>query len=438
MGTKIEPNSIDTLSVSNLNNVYALSSTYILSTDPSVIHNGSLTDTLNTLYEVIAKVNIGSIIFGTPDKYLSNLLIFPFNYLTHSTGSIGDLYIANNQIKHNVESGNVTTTFTCKGRAVSDRNLFYLGTILYPYYNSPFYYRSGYTKIRCWLPYLGFIELSPNDFIGDNNKYMNFILSVDPRTGQATYYVCSSKERMYSQDVVVIDSVTTVTSRIVSQHTFKLGITIPLGSTNANDVARNIIMGTVKAGIGVASTAIGMGIGAGTATANSVSTITKATTQKVRPMARVEGQYKPVGRQMVKGSTSETSSKQTTTTYDSSGHLKGKMVNECFEGLGNAISSLHYSGTCDRPNDSALLLDAPREVYIQILTPKMKSDTNYAELYGKPLGEVRRIGDMHGYTEIAKVHIQGDAFKKATREEIGMLSDALSDGIILPRTTPTT
>ena len=50
---------------------------------------------------------------------------------------------------------------------------------------------------------------------------------------------------------------------------------------------------------------------------------------------------------------------------------------------------------------------------------------------GRPLGEIRKLSNISGYTEISKVHIEGDLFSQATEEEINMLYNEIFSGIIL-------
>lgn len=385
--------------------------------------------------------SVGTLFFGSPDKYLSNILIFPFNLWALVSGTSDKLYIRNNLIKARVDAGYdpdpTVDEYVAYGKDVSKNMLFYLGSIKYPYSDDKFYHRSGYTKMKLFLPFLGFVDLSPNDFIG-TYEYVSIILSIDIKTGNATYIVCSATEPLYSASTTIITTEPTDEKcRIVSVHTFKLGMEVPIGSTNATEIGRNIMLGFVKAGVGIGSSLVSKNIGAGITTSASVVSGVEKTMARDKQYSTSQHKWGVDARTKLKEVGAKNLSKTTNTTYDSSAHFKGKIVNECFEGFGSAISSVFMTGESDKPNNINSLINCSRHCFLQVFTPKMKSDTNYAELYGKPLGEVRRIGDMHGYTEVAKVHIQGDAFKKATREEIGMLGDALSDGIILPRTTPT-
>lgn len=411
-------------STSFLNNTYAIGGWKT----GAEVGSLTLTDSLNTLFIFLNNATSGTVFWDSPDNYLTNILVFPFDYYNITNGSGKDLYIRNVQIKQTISGIN----YNVRGKNISKNSLFDLGSIRYPYCDSgKFYHRSGYTKLRLYLPFMGFIDLNPNDFIGEF-KYITILLSVDVKTGQATYIVCSSKATITSTTPLITTDLDPMKFRIVSTHTFKLALEIPIGSTNATNNARNAIMGVMNVAASFASYGISNLAGAGISTSHSTTTSNKATVQKVRAMSKTSEGYMPVGAPLVRSTTGETTTTTTDTTYNSTGYLKGKLVNECFDGLGSAFSSVFASGDCDRPNNINSLLNCPRHCFIQIFTPKMKSDTNYNELYGKPLGEVRRIGDMEGYTEIAKVHIQGDSFKKATLEEIGMLSEALSNGIILP------
>ena len=52
-------------------------------------------------------------------------------------------------------------------------------------------------------------------------------------------------------------------------------------------------------------------------------------------------------------------------------------------------------------------------------------------MYGQPLGEVKQLSELSGYTEIANLHIEDSGFDTATQEELLMIMQELSSGVLL-------
>ena len=93
---------------------------------------------------------------------------------------------------------------------------------------------------------------------------------------------------------------------------------------------------------------------------------------------------------------------------------------------------MHIGGSSDTVNNPNLLSNGCESVKVIIYRPKMQDvDADYNHLYGKPLGEVRTLSELSGYTEIGEVHIDGEDFASATETEMAMLQEALLNGVIL-------
>lgn len=278
---------------------------------------------------------------------------------------------------------------------------------------------NGFTKIEVFLPYLGFVELMPNDVM---NKWVQFRLKVDTLTGEGTYYIGVSNTSIPKPQIpnVVDDE----DFRIIGTYTTKLCIDLPIGSTDTADVYRNIIMGAVK-GIGTAISSYAM-FGAGTGISTSTTTTTKTT-------SGTYDRFSPTTHRPLKGGTwSRTESGTSERTYDNQSYLKGRAIAETFNTGEQALSAMHISASIDRPNNTTALVNAPTSIKIVVKRPRYKDiGVGYGELYGYPCGKVLDLSTVSGYTEITEVHIEGEAFEQATQSELAQLQDELLNGVIL-------
>lgn len=447
--SKPKYNNLISKTTSKLNNSFIISG-YLDSDIGGPPYDRDLTtaEALSVLYEEIDKTDFQQIFKGSPNEYISSLVAFPIDILSilkmnFPTEERKPLYIRGNKISRTRRVIQSDETLTVYGFDCSKDLQFYLGYIEYPYSKSnKFYHRNGYTRLQLFLPYLGFVELSPNDFC-DPYSHINIILSVDPKSASATYYIYASNSPMYTTTSSTVPRnyyignrpVLSTLTRLVAQYAIELGIKIPIGATNATENARNILLGAIKAGAAIASAGTSMAVGAGISTATS--TATETVVKKGRAMQTVgratsEGGKvtKPLTDRLYKAGEKKTT-KEGSRTVDSSSYYKGKAVNECFSAFTEGVSSLFSNGSCDRINATSGLYNSPIKPFLQVFVPKIKSDEGYGDIYGKPLGVVRKLSGLRGYTEIAKLHIEGEDFESATREEIGMLGNALSDGVIL-------
>lgn len=344
-------------------------------------------------------------LFITPRDWLTSSQIFPFNInvgidgITSSPLKVGGVEAK----KDGGSDSDIVNVEVC----YSNR-LFNLGEYkITPYFNN-FADYNGYTKIQIYLPMFGLVEINPNDVM---NKYIQIRMSVDVVSGMAVYYIGVSDASIPLSDNGVQSDDTTI-SRILATYSFQIGYNIPIGSSDAPQVYRNIIGGAVK-GI---TTAVGayaissLGATGGTSTTKTVKTARNPKT----------------GRQVTKGTTTKT------TTYDGSNYQYGKSVTECFEYGSQALNSMHTSIQSDRVNNPAVLSEASESVHIIIQRPKIKPiDDDYNHLYGQPLGEVKQLSELSGYTEITNLHLEDSGFDTATQEELLMIMQELSSGVLL-------
>lgn len=337
-------------------------------------------------------------LFITATDWISSITYYPFK-------------IWEPNMDYTMKIGIFSTSVHCGIFTNSGQYFYNMGTInIEPkFYNFADY--NGYTKIQCWLPYYGMIELLPNDVMG---KKVQFWLAVDYNTGSAMYYICVYDTR----------DTTPENARIVLTVNFQIGFTLPLGSANAINNMRNIAIGAVK-GIGqLAITAIAInagGTGAASVVTSSASTQAKSTHRNPT-----------TGRQVTQSTYSIDKSETFTRQYDNTKYLKYQLANNVFNNSISALEQMHITAQTDKPNNINLTRNGSRSIKVVIYRPLMKDITSeYTHLMGKPLGRVLTLGDLTGYTEISYVHTEGEDFATATAEEMEILNNELLGGILL-------
>lgn len=333
--------------------------------------------------------------FSTATNWISSLIYFPFELYTSS------------ETKLKLQIGPTKTDIPAI-EANPIIEWYNLGEwFCAPHFNN-FADYNGYTKIEVFLPFLGTVEIMPNDVM---NKFVQFRLKVDINTGQGIYYIGVSDTSITPTNPPYAGD-EDANVRILSVNTVQLGVQIPLGTTNTIEVVRNIIMGSVKA----AAMATGAYTISSLKATGGVSTTTTVKTARNKKTGRQITQYK----------------KTESTEYDTSKYQYGKSILDCFETGADALNAAFMRASSDKPNNTLALVNAPKSIKIVRYLPKLKSyDTDYNKLYGKPLGEVVKLNTLTGYTEIGGIHIEGDAFKQATLTELLKLKEQLTQGIIL-------
>lgn len=293
-----------------------------------------------------------------------------------------------------------------------------------PYFNN-FADYEGYTKIKALLPFVGFVDIDVNECMG---KWLQFRLIVDYYTGKGLFVVGVTNRELTHGTNKFPDKTEDEIIRPIATFECSVGIDIPLGSSNAGDIARNLAMGTVK-------TAATLGFGMASLTAPPAVT---STTSTVAPTVKT---YDVQGRSTAKGSrlktiksgtvTTEGGSKTTTTVHHKSPNVL-KPISDVVNSSLDTLNSLHAGGSSDRPNDSGLMWDVETHVQIYIYRPRFVEQTeDYGALYGYPLGEVAQLNEFTGYTEINAIHIEGAGFETITNKEVALLEEVFANGIIL-------
>lgn len=333
--------------------------------------------------------------FSDPSNWLASLMYFPLDLYK----SESNMYLQIGPNKTDIPTSDTSDVFAW----------FNLGEwYCSPHFNN-FADYNGYTKIKIFLPFLGDVDVLPNDVMG---KYVQFRFKVDIRTGLGVYYIGVSDVSLPQTENLPYVSVDDTNTRIIGVHSVQIGTQIPLGSSNAIEVYRNIIMGAVKtAGVVTAGYAMGaMGIVSPAYTTKNVTT--------ARNMA--------TGRQITMGTDVKT------TTYDPSAYTKQRGVEGCFDTAINSLNSANMSVSVDKPNNAFVMANGPKSIKVVRYLPKLVDvDSNYNHLYGKPLGEVKTLSTVSGYTEISNIIFEGTNFGSCTEKEFAMIEQIFSSGVIL-------
>ena len=277
---------------------------------------------------------------------------------------------------------------------------------------------NGYTQIKAYIPFVGFVDINVDEVIG---KWLQFRLAVDYISGTGVVIVGVSDNSIRHSAPGFPTTLEDSDIRVLSTYKVQIGIEIPLGSSNISNIKRNIIMSGVKA---VATLGV-------SAYMNSLppptTTVTRSTTREVKSRGEAKGAR-------LKTAWKETVDDSETRTYNRSSGA-GRTLSEIFDGSISALNSNYGGSSTDRIDDPSLGYIASREVKVLFYTPIVTDiGGGYNHLFGRPLGKIRKLKDVHGYTEISSIHIEdfGNLTPYILGDEMSMLENLITSGIILP------
>ena len=277
-----------------------------------------------------------------------------------------------------------------------------------PYYNNFADYR-GYTQIKVFLPILGFIEVDVNEVMG---KWLQIRLAVDYNTGKGTYIIGVSATSITISNPPYPSMTEDNTLRIIGTYECVVGIEIPLGQSNIGEIKRNLMLGTIKTAATLASAYYGMSLPAPKTTTKSTKTYD------------IKGSK---GKQLRSG----TVEYEKTTTHTNPKNKVAPVV-DVFDSAIDVLNRNYNGSSSDRVNDAMLMWKCSSQVQVVIYRPKFVDVGNeFAHLYGHPLGEVKYLQALSGYTEVSNIHFEGVGFDTITQDEVEMLEDIFEEGIYL-------
>lgn len=332
MGTKFNPNQ----------------STYYTLLSELRFHDKYITNTLGitslgSYLNSIATSDVFGKLFNSPQEYIVSVRAYPFDLKLLNFGTVSN---------QNLYLGNEDTGVEMK-KFDSIKPSLHLGNVdIKPKYGYSYLDYTPYTKITMWLPYIAFVELDPNEVMG-------YVLSIDYAIDLDSGEVTASISRIDTDKPYVLKTVNG-----------KIGVDVPLGSTNAREIQKQLYSST----LGLVETAMILPFTKGFGTAM-------------------------VGSQGIKATRDMFNTLQTH-------YTKG---NGSLQGMNN--------------------FPLPQSVYI--IYERNNLEYSPIETKGKPLMEQRELNEVHGYCEVAKFwEIMN--FGSATKDEVDEIKNLLIGGVYLP------
>ena len=231
----------------------------------------------------------------------------------------------------------------------------YLGNFKIPRKFNNYLDFSPYTKIEMYLPFAGIITLDTNVV---TDKEIRILLAVDFDTGKANYYLVRHEDSQGEYDGDIIQTVEC-----------QMGIDIPLGSYNANEQMKNVLMTGISF-IGGAVTTM--------ATGNPMPLVSSS-------INAVSGTFKALQERVTKGGVSS--------------------------GSNNLMTPYHPYLIITRPTYGA------------------NGPDDYVTYKGRPLFKNCKLGELTGFTVCNDFHLEN--FGSATENEINSIDSLLKEGIII-------
>ena len=361
---------------------------------------------------------VESVVFGEYTKWCSNLTWYPFNIIHYNPNP--------NSRKHLSVGGVESNDIYCRDVLPIEVDFgYFLGSYHYPEATS-FTDYEPYTRLQLWLPFYGLADLKIAEVQG---KYIQIRLYIDFATGQAQYVIgvnpnnvtCSTEpflRRTVNGTTYAVDDTNT---RIIGTYVFNIGYDIPITSSGMADTLRNITMATLK--------------GAATIGASAVASATGA--DKVRS-SRNEYEHTLINSQNTSGRGRKTATvernQHTDQVTNYSGYARRNRISTASETAVAVLEGMAMNPQVDKCTSSILNSATCRSVMVikrKVVPTVDRTSVGYLRFYGAPLGQIKTLGELTGYTEVSEIHFEGEGFSQATAKEITMLEQAFSDGVIL-------
>lgn len=360
------------------------------------------------LVNTIATPHVENVFFKDVFNWLGSLKLYPLKLITDT------------KVKLNVGPINNVAT-------VNHINLLYeFGFTLgeWKYTADLDYYKNSnpYTVIEVYLPFYGYVNVNPIDLFDmstHKSKYLQFRLYVDFKTGQATYVLGVSEDSITSPQSPSLAGTDDTNTRILGTYVCTIAEDIPLSTTGTADAFRNLVLTTAKGAVLLGSS-IALS-GQPTSTSKAVTTI-KRTSRNPE-----------TGRQITKGTTVKDIDR---TTY------ANPVRDEIGTGTAFATSLLNSIGTTPATDRAGfgVFKGAPSSIKIVLKKARIFDSSKTQDFFGKPSCRVGYLNSVdldtnlpyfEGYTEISKIHIEGDGFKTATKSEIDEIESLMTSGVFL-------
>lgn len=362
--------------------------------------------------EVSNLVTPTALVFGDIYKWLLQIMYFPIQFkpairtdgITKNNLRAGGILYEGAENQGYLDGDALTSGYT-------------LGEYLYPACSSFLDYEP-YKTVEVFLPYYGFVPLKISDIQG---KYIQFRMYVDFLTGMAQYAIGVNGSSVSTPNAPYCYGANDKYTRIIGTYNFQLGTAIPISNTGIIDSSRNIILGVAKAAVSVASGIVMGGVPSATQTATTTETNTWTTRNP------------NTGRQVTSQKVSRNVTSKSSTYHNNAHSAVNTAIETGAMVLGNLSSTPHTTTT----NNAALNINLSQSVFI--ITRRVQStqldyfgNLRLNHLKGLPLGDTYQLKNLHGFTTVSDIQLEGDGFKTATSYEKDLLMSAVSSGVILP------
>lgn len=252
-----------------------------------------------------------------------------------------------------------------------------------------------YTKVSCFLPYIGFVDLDTDEVMG---KTLNVVYRIDVVSGVCVAMIKVDGEVMY-------------------QFSGHCAIQMPLSSADFSTVISSLLQAG-KLVAGAALTAAGAPeVGGMLLDAPQVSQ--PSTT--VRKMVGTE-RNPNTGRQITTGTVTETVEK--TGKPLALGELAKRQSANTVGAIMNSKFGIEHSGGFS--GNSGYL--GVRRPFIIVKRPRLANPEQYGQYNGRPSMIYLNLGTCTGYTEVQSIQLTGIA---ATNSELSEIATLLKTGVIL-------
>ena len=238
------------------------------------------------------------------------------------------------------------------------------------YYGSCFDY-SPYTKVQLFLPFIGYVELDPDEIM---DMAITVKYHIDVCTGDCVAFVSSA--------------LVSETARVIGQYNGNCGVQIPITRSNYDNVIASG-MNLLAASAG----AVGM-YRAGAASIGAAS-LAGASDEAI------------AGREIGLNAT-----------------LSSRLGAATMSAVAGAKSSVSRNGTLG----GSCGLMGMLKPHLLVHTPRQSKPSNYMEMRGYPANIGGNVGDFTGYLEVCDVRLNNIP---ATIDEINEIYELLKGGIII-------
>lgn len=358
---------------------------------------------------------------------ISNLFISPIKIPTLNDNYDSKLYLSTSRLTDRNVVVDLPITGVDEDHGFGASYYYYLGS--YFYSATDFRDYNGYTQIKIYLPYYGWVEINPNECA---NKYLNFRLMLDLYTGIGTYMVGVSDTLCSANDDGTPNLNRDGNMRIIGTWNTQMLIEIPLGSSNVSDIKRNIALGaiatatTLATGYPIPAPQQDVGSSMYVGSTSRVGAITPYVANQSALSTNVRGPAINMNNLMSGMPTSMDTRKLEA--------VRGAMQTAIISADMIANTPCHGSADkCTSPFSYAMMTTY---IHVVVIRPNyLEEGSSYAELHGKPTGiDYNDLTTIQGYTEISSIHLTGEGFAQATANELSDIAQLLTGGIIFPTT----